>query len=80
METKATKTDTIALQKVMIDKGFRTITSLAKRSGVNRNTLGQIINGQVQPSYDVMMKLVITLELSETQAGCIFFAPDLRGE
>ena len=78
METKARKTDTTALLKVMVEKGFRTNTSLAVKAGVNRNTLGQVLNGQIQPSYDVMCKLVTTLELSEIEAGRIFFAHDLR--
>lgn len=78
METINIKTDVKELQKIMIDKGFRTITSLSIASGVHRNTLGKVLNGEMQPSTDVMFKLVATLELSELDAGRIFFARDLR--
>lgn len=78
METKVIKTDVIALQKLMIEKGYRTITSLAAASGVNRTTLGDILNEKAQPTYKAMMKLVMALDMSESQAGCIFFATTLR--
>lgn len=72
------KTDVIALKKIMIEQGFNTNTSLADASGINRNTIGMLLNGEIQPSYDVMVKLVATLELTEHEAGRIFFAPHLR--
>ena len=72
------KTDVKELQKIMIDKGFRTITSLSAASGINRNTLGQLLSGEKQPSTDVMFRLVATLELNELDAGRIFFARNLR--
>lgn len=78
MENVIRKTDVIELKKVMIEKGFKTNTSLADASGINRNTIGQLLNGEIQPSYDVMVRLVATLELSEHNAGRIFFAPHLR--
>ena len=77
METRARITDTTALLKAMAEKGFRTNTSLAIKAGINRTTLGQVLNGQIQPSSDVMYKLVTTLELSEIEAGRIFFAHNL---
>ena len=78
MENVTRKTDVIELKKAIIEKGFKTNKSLAEASGINRNTIGQLLNGEIQPSYDVMVKLVATLELSEHNAGRIFFAPDLR--
>lgn len=78
MENVIRKTDVIELKKMMIERGFNTNTSLAEASGINRNTIGQLLNGEIQPSYDVMVKLVATLELSEHDAGRIFFAPHLR--
>lgn len=78
MDANVRKTDTIELKKAMIEKGFNTNISLANASGINRDTLGKVLNGQIQPSYEVMNKLITTLELSETKAGRIFFAPDLR--
>ena len=78
METKIIKTDTIALKKIMIERGFDTITSLANAAGINRTTLGLVLKGEIQPSSGVMFKLAATLELSELDAGRIFFAYDLR--
>lgn len=78
MENVIRKTDVIELKKAMIEKGFKTNKSLADASGINRNTIGQLLNGEIQPSYDVMVRLVATLELSEHYAGRIFFAPNLR--
>ena len=78
MYANARKTDTIELKKAMIEKGFNTNISLSIASGIDRNTLGKVLSGQMQPSYDVMNRLITTLELSETRAGRIFFAPNLR--
>jgi len=71
-------TDNNALRKIMIDKGIKTVTKLAEMSGVNRNTLGKVLNGEIQPSADFMYKLVACLEISPEVAGNIFFNNDLR--
>lgn len=78
MEARRRTTDTIAIKKLMVEKGFNTINSLALESGVNRTTLGKILDGKIQPSSDVMFKLVDTLDIPAAQAGLIFFAVDLR--
>lgn len=78
METKSRKVDAVALRKVMIEKGFKTIVSLATASGVHRNVLGQVLNEQILPSSDAICKLATTLELSDTEVGRIFFARILR--
>lgn len=78
METKKRATDTIAIKKIMVEKGFKTINSLANESGINRTTLGKVLDGKIQPSSDVMFKLVETLDISASEAGEIFFATDLR--
>lgn len=71
-------TDTIAIKKLMVEKGFKTINSLASESGVNRTTLGKVLGGKIQPSSDVMFKLVEALNIPAAQAGLIFFAANLR--
>lgn len=71
-------TDTKELKKSMIDNGFDTITQLSNSSGVNRNTLGRIIDGTAQPSADVMYRLAKTLNMSPEKAGITFFALNLR--
>ena len=62
----------------MAEKGIKTILELSKKSGINRNTLGKILDGSIQPSYDAMDRLVYTLEIQPEKAGRIFFMVDLR--
>lgn len=71
-------TDKDAIRKIMIDKGIRTVSELSKLSGINRNTLGKVLNGEIQPSADVMYKLVSCLDISPEEAGNIFFSHNLR--
>ena len=78
MEHNLRRTDTIKLRQVMIERGYLTVQSLSRASGINRNTLGDILSGKAQPTYGVMNKIITTLDLSDIQAGQIFFATDLR--
>jgi predicted transcriptional regulator len=73
------KADTVAIRKIMADKGITTVVELSKISGVNRNTLGKVLDGTIQPSSDVMDKLVKGLDIEPQDAGLIFFKLDLRG-
>ena len=68
------KTDTVAIRKIMAEKGYRTISQLSIASGINRTTLGKLLDGRIQPSADVMGRLVETLDISASEAGQIFFA------
>ncbi len=72
------KTDVIELRKIMAEKNIRTIVELSEKSGINRNTLGKILDGSIQPSSEVMDRLVFTLDIEPANAGKIFFVPDLR--
>ena len=72
------KTDIVELKKSMVDAGLDKIINLSNASGIDRNTLSKIINGDAQPSSNVMDKLVLALELSPERAGQIFFNPHLR--
>lgn len=69
--------DTKELQKAMIDAGIRTIEQLSDVTGVNRNTLADVVNGRAFPSSMVMAKLTHHLNLSSEHAGRIFFASKL---
>ena len=71
------KVDTKALQKAMIDADIKTIEQLSELTGVNRNTLSDIINGKIFPSSMVMSKLASCLKLTSEDAGRIFFTPKL---
>lgn len=72
------KTDIIALKKLMIENGFNTTISLSEQSGIDRNTLGKILNGEHQPSAEAMEKLIQALNIEPQKAGEIFFRKDLR--
>ena len=72
------RTDTIALRKLMIDRGISTVTQLSTKTGINRNTLSGVLNGSIQPSALVMDRLVKVLAIQPEQAGLIFFNPNLR--
>lgn len=72
------KTDVISLRKLMIDKGFKTTSALAEAAGADRNTVGKVLNGNAQPSADLMDKLAQALDMDSATAGAVFFAPDLR--
>lgn len=71
------KTDIIALRKLALDCGIKTCTELSRRSGVNRTTTGKVWNGEEQPSSNVMYKFAACMHMTPTQAGLIFFCPDL---
>ncbi|WP_370872343.1 helix-turn-helix domain-containing protein [Paenibacillus zeirhizosphaerae] len=62
----------------MIDNGISTIIQLSSSTGISRNTLSQVLNGQIQPSASVMQKLVESLKIPPERAGLIFFNPNLR--
>lgn len=72
------KTDTIALKKLMVEKNLDKIIDLSEASGVDRNTLAKVVNGDAQPSSQVMDKLVATLSMDPETAGRIFFKLNLR--
>lgn len=72
------KTDTVELKKLMVEKNIKTILELSEKTGINRNTLGRILDGTIQPSSDAMDRLVYTLEIQPEKAGRIFFMIDLR--
>lgn len=72
------KTDHIELRKIMVEKKYKTIKELSEKSGINRNTLAAVLDGEKQPSSDTMEKLVIALDIEPEKAGRIFFNRTLR--
>lgn len=67
-------TDIKELKKAMVDADLDSIQKLSDASGVNRNTVGDVVSGRIQPSTDVMRKLASALKLPSERAGLIFFA------
>ena len=66
--------DTKELRIAMIQAGIDSIVELSEKTTVNRNTLGDILNGQIFPSSDVMVKIGETLSLPPEKCGAIFFS------
>ena len=71
------RADTVAIRKLMVEKGYKTIKQLSEDADISRVTLGKILDGKVQPSAEVMSKLVDTLRIPPSEAGQIFFAINL---
>lgn len=69
--------DTVKIKKLMIDKDINTIGELSQLSGVNRNTLSDVISGKVKPSTKVMESLIRTLDIESSDAGSIFFVKNI---
>lgn len=69
--------DTQELRKAMIDANLPTAVSLAEASGVDRNTIGLILNGKSKPSASVIEKLARALVLDGEGIGRIFFSKKL---
>jgi transcriptional regulator with XRE-family HTH domain len=73
------KANTNELKKAMIDSEITTISELAELTGVSRNTLSKVLSGDVQPSSEIMDRLVEVLKIAPEIAGRIFFSQHLRG-
>lgn len=71
-------TDVNALKKQMIDCGIESVSHLSRITGINRNTLGAIMNGKTQPSAESMERIVKALGIEPVDAGRIFFSSNLR--
>ena len=69
--------DTIGLRKAMIDNNIDTIEQFSAKTGVNRNTIAEVLSGKSYPSSMVMKKMAITLSMNFESAGRIFFKPKL---
>ena len=68
------KTDALALEKIMLEQGFSTIESLSIKTDINCEMLNQIMQGEIQPSTEIMDKLIETLNIPLMEAGSIFFS------
>ena len=69
--------DVKELKKIMIDQDVNTIAELSDKTGVNRNTLSDVLSGKSYPSADTMVKLTEGLNMDGSIAGKIFFAKKL---
>lgn len=72
------KTNVIELKKIMVERGVEKIKDLSEMTGVNRNTVSDVIKGKIQPSAEVMVRFVDALGIPASKAGEIFFAENLR--
>ena len=61
----------------MAEHGY-TISSLAEKLGINRNTLSSYLETLEKTPYNVVSRMAETLCDSSEEASSIFFAHDLR--
>jgi len=71
--------DVIALKHRMVQQRLDRICDLSNASGVSKPTIGNILAGRIQPSTDVINRLMRTLNLSPSEAGVIFFGGNSEG-
>ena len=69
--------DTLAIRKLMIDNGIKSITALSELSQIGKNTLGGVLNRKIRPSANVMYALADCLHMDRETAGRIFFGQKL---
>jgi len=65
--------DTKAIKIKMVELGIDSYVDMAKRTGLDRITLSNVINGKSKPSSETMDALYKVLELTPEEAGRIFF-------
>ncbi len=61
----------------MAERGY-TISSLAEKLGINRNTLSSYLDSPEKTPYNVVSRMAEVLCDSSEEASAIFFAYDLR--
>ena len=69
--------DVIELRKAMAEAQLNTIADLSEKSGVNRNTVSDILNGKIRPSGTVIERIAGALSLDGEGIGRIFFKAEL---
>lgn len=69
--------DRAELRKVMFSKGFNSMSSLSRATGLSNNTLSKLSTGKLRPSANIIDKIAKELELSGDDIGRIFFKKDL---
>ena len=67
--------DRMAIRHIMLDKGLSQ-SEIARKTGFDRNTISNFLKGK-QPSYSLVQAIKEALEMSDEQAGQIFFGKKL---
>ena len=72
------KTDIELLRKNITESHYRDMEMIATECRITQTQLLLIISGKVQPTSDVMYKLVDVLGIHHQTAGKIFFSTTLK--
>ena len=67
------KVDTKAIKIKMVELGIKNYVDMSKRTGLDRITVSNVINGKSNPSPETMSAIYKVLELTPEEAGRIFF-------
>lgn len=71
------RVDTKAIEVKMAELGIKTYVDMAKRTGLDRITISNVINNKSNPSPETMDALYRVLKLTPEEAGRIFFTEKL---
>ena len=67
------KVDTKAIKIKMVELGIKNYVDMSKRTGLDRITVSNVINGKSNPSPETIDALYKVLELTPEEAGRVFF-------
>lgn len=70
--------DTNELWNIARQNGCKTIGEIANRLDINRNTVGEVMNGNTKPSSLFMERFVERFGVAPARAGTIFFNHNLH--
>lgn len=69
--------DTVALKKLMVERGYDSATDISKDMKVSRNTVGSVLKGESYPSSKVISRFIEVLQIPLELVGSIFFVKKL---
>lgn len=70
--------DSELLESKMILKGFKTRKSFAEALCISEHSVSNLLNGIYNPSFELMNKIYLILQLTPNEGTEIFFAKYLR--
>lgn len=72
------KIDTVELRKCMIDSNVDSVSDLARKAGMTRNSIENILKGNTLPNLVTMYAIARVLNATPERLGRIFFAKSVE--
>lgn len=70
--------DTVELRKCMIDSDIENVSDLARKAGLSRNNVADVVNGNSLPNIVTIYAIAGVLKATPERLGRIFFAPGVE--